>query len=62
MNELMISYLVWNLVVALFYGMDKSRAVRGVRRISERNLILVPMAVIVQIAVIWYVFYMGGTI
>lgn len=91
MNELMISYLVWNLAVALFYGMDKSRAVRGVRRISERNLILsafamgavgamfgmvwfnhktakpkfrilVPMAVIVQIAVIWYVFYMGGTI
>lgn len=91
MNELIISYLVWNLAVALFYGIDKSRAIRSARRISERSLILaafamggvgamfgmvwfnhktakpkfrilVPMAVIVQIAAIWYAKYMGGIV
>lgn len=40
MNESLIIYLVWNLSVALFYGLDKSRAVRGERRIREKNLIL----------------------
>ena len=91
MNELIISYLAWNLAVALFYGIDKSRAIRSARRISERSLILVafamggvgamfgmvwfnhktakpkfrilvPMAVIVQIAAIWYAKYMGGIV
>ncbi len=91
MKELLIVYLVWNLAVALFYGIDKSRAIRSARRISEKSLILaafamggvgamfgmvwfnhktskpkfrilVPVAVIVQIAAIWYVFYMGGIV
>ena len=91
MNELIISSLAWNLAVALFYGIDKSRAIRSARRISERSLILaafamggvgamfgmvwfnhktakpkfrilVPMAVIVQIAAIWYAKYMGGIV
>ena len=82
--KIFIPYLVWNLAVALFYGLDKSRAVRGVRRISERSLILaafllgglgamfgmvwfnhktakpkfrilVPLSVIVQFAIVWWI-------
>ena len=30
---------IWNVFVCLLYGLDKSRAVRGERRISEKELI-----------------------
>ena len=32
--------LVWNLVVLLVYGLDKHRAIRHKRRISEKALLL----------------------
>ncbi len=31
--------LIWNALVMLFYGLDKSRALRATRRIRERSLL-----------------------
>ena len=32
--------LMWNVIVALIYGLDKSFAIAGKRRISEKTLLL----------------------
>ena len=37
---LLIAYGVWNVVVFLMYGIDKQKARRKSRRISEKTLIL----------------------
>ncbi len=44
MKELAIVYLIWNILVILIYAFDKSRAVRGERRIRERTLIILAFA------------------
>ena len=40
MNVLNIVLAVWNFFVMLFYGFDKSRAIRGERRIRESTLLV----------------------
>ena len=39
MGILDAALLIWNALVMLFYGLDKSRALRGARRIRERSLL-----------------------
>ena len=40
MREITILFLAWNLIVALIYALDKSKARRSVSRIRESALIL----------------------
>lgn len=40
MNVLNIFLALWNFFVMLFYGFDKSRAIRGERRIRESTLLV----------------------
>lgn len=39
MDSLNAVLLIWNALVMLFYGLDKSRALRSARRIRERSLL-----------------------
>ena len=41
MNNYLIVLLVWNIIVMLTYGIDKIKAKRGARRISEATLVLI---------------------
>ena len=43
MKYFMLLALVWNLVVFFIYGIDKSKARREARRISEKFLLLVAL-------------------
>ncbi len=47
MNVLNLVLAIWNFFVMLFYALDKSRAIRGVRRIRESTLLILA-------------FFMGG--
>lgn len=40
LNNLLFILLIWNIIVMLVYGIDKIKARKGSRRISERALIL----------------------
>jgi len=40
MDRLTIMFVSWNVLVALFYGLDKLYAKNGSRRIRERTLLL----------------------
>ena len=40
---IIILWLIWNLVVFFIYGIDKSKARREARRISEKFLLLVAL-------------------
>lgn len=40
MNNYLIILLIWNMVVMLIYGVDKLKAKKGKRRISEATLLL----------------------
>ncbi len=40
MREISILFVSWNLIVALIYALDKSKARRSARRIRESTLIL----------------------
>lgn len=44
---LLIALLAWNIIVFLLYGIDKAKAKRGSRRISEKTLL-------------WCAFLLGG--
>lgn len=41
MNNYLIILLIWNIIVMLTYGIDKIKAKRGARRISEATLLLI---------------------
>lgn len=43
MKYFMLLALVWNLIVFFIYGIDKSKARREARRISEKFLLLVAL-------------------
>ena len=40
MNNYAYLILIWNIIVMFVYGFDKSRAIRGGRRVREATLIL----------------------
>lgn len=40
MNWLAVIFIVWNVIVVLFYGIDKQRAKKRAWRISESGLII----------------------
>lgn len=40
MNYIIISYVVWNVIVCLVYGIDKYKAKKNAWRIPEKTLIL----------------------
>ena len=44
MKEIIIALLIWNIVTFLLMGIDKYKAVKGKRRISEATLIGVSFA------------------
>ena len=41
MNNYLVMLLIWNVVVMLVYGIDKLKAKKGKRRISEPTLLLI---------------------
>ncbi len=41
MDNYLIMLLVWNIIVMLIYGLDKIKAKKGRRRISEASLLLI---------------------
>jgi uncharacterized membrane protein YsdA (DUF1294 family) len=41
MEYIYISLIVWNSVTFLLYGLDKRKAIKSKRRISEKTLILI---------------------
>ena len=41
MNGFLIILLTWNIIVMLTYGIDKIKAKKGRRRISEASLLLI---------------------
>ncbi len=41
MNSYLIILLTWNIIVMLTYGIDKIKAKKGRRRISEASLLLI---------------------
>ena len=40
LNYFLFAILIWNIIVMIVYGIDKLRAKRGARRISEFSLLL----------------------
>ena len=40
LNYFLFAILIWNIIVMIVYGIDKLRAKRGARRISELSLLL----------------------
>ena len=43
-EEITLAFLIWNVMVFLIYGIDKSKARRGAWRISERILLFLALA------------------
>lgn len=44
MQNILIAYVVWNVIVFLIYGIDKALAKADARRISEKFLLTVAVA------------------
>lgn len=43
MEYIVITYLIWNLIIMLLYGLDKLKAKQGWRRIPESTLLILAL-------------------